>query len=196
MRTVTALRAAADARVAVELDDRPWRVVPAIAVVEAGLSVGHPLARTQARTLARALRRDRAEAVAIRAVARRERSRSELEARLERAGVREHDRRETLDRAARTGLVDDARFAQMRAEALAERGAGDALILDDLARHGVDDVTAQSAVSGLPAESARAARIVTARGRTAKTLRYLAARGFGEESIDALVAELEDRALP
>ena len=76
MRTVTALRAAADARVAVELDDRPWRVVPAIAVVEAGLSVGHPLARTQARTLARALRRDRAEAVAIRALARRERSRS------------------------------------------------------------------------------------------------------------------------
>ena len=62
--------------------------------------------------------------------------------------------------------------------------------------NGVDDVTAQSAVSGLPAESARAARIVTARGRTAKTLRYLAARGFGEESIDALVAELEDRALP
>ena len=125
MRTVTALRATRDARVAVELDDRPWRVVPAIAVVEAGLTVGSPLERTQARTLARALRRDRAEGVAVRALARRERSRSELEERLERAGVREaRPARETLDRAARAGLVDDARFAQTRARGPGGAGSG------------------------------------------------------------------------
>ena len=196
MRTVTALRATHDARVAVELDDRRWRVVPAIAVVEAGLSVGSPLERAQVRTLARALRRDRAERVAVRALARRERSRSELEQRLARAGVREADRLETLDRAARVGLVDDARFAQTRARALAERGAGDALILDDLARNGVDEAASHAAVSGLPPEAARASRIVDERGRTAKTLRYLAARGFAEQSLDDLVAELENRALP
>lgn len=196
MRTVTALRATRGARVAVELDNRPWRIVPAIAVVEAGLTVGSALERAQVRTLARALRRDRAEGVAVRALARRERSRSELDERLARAGVREADRLETLDRAVRAGLVDDTRFAQTRAQALAERGAGDALIRDDLARNGVDDVASHAAVSSLPAEAARAARVVAERGRTAKTLRYLAARGFTEQSLDDLVAELENRALP
>ena len=105
-------------------------------------------------------------------------------------------RLETLDRAVRAGLVDDTRFAQTRAQALAERGAGDALILDDLARNGVDGVASHAAVSSLPAEAARAARVIAERGRTAKTLRYLAARGFTEQSLDDLVAELENRALP
>jgi len=196
MRTVTALRATHDARVAVELDDLPWRVLPAIAVAEAGLTVGDGLERVQARTLARALRRHRAEGIVVGALARRERSRVELEARLERAGVREADRRDSLDRAARAGLVDDRRFAQARASTLAERGAGDALILEDLADHGVEEGAARSAVSELEPEVTRAARIVARRGRTAKTLRYLAARGFGEESVEDLVADLKDRALP
>jgi len=196
MRTVTALRATRGTRVAVELDGRPWRVVPAFAVLEAGLTVGRPLERVQARTLAQALRRDRAEGVTVRSLARRDRSRSELETRLERAGVREPDRRETLDRAARAGLVDDARFARSRAGSLAERGAGDALILEDLERHGVDERTARAALSELAPEAARAMRIVEERGGTAKTLRYLAARGFGDESVEGLVAQLENRALP
>jgi len=196
MRTVTALRATRGARVVVELDERPWRVVPASAILEAGLTVGHPLERAQARILARALRRDRAEGVTVRSLARRDRSRSELEARLARAGVRESDRQEALDRAARTGLVDDRRFARARAGSLAERGAGDALILADLARHGVDEGTARAALSEVAPESARATRIVEERGGTAKTLRYLAARGFGDESVEGLVAELENRALP
>jgi regulatory protein len=196
MRTVTALRATRGTRVAVELDGRLWRVVPAFAVLEAGLTVGRPLERVQARTLAQALRRDRAEGVTVRSLARRDRSRSDLETRLERAGVREPDRRETLDRAARAGLVDDARFARSRAGSLAERGAGDALILEDLERHGVDERTARAALSELAPEAARAMRIVEERGGTAKTLRYLAARGFGDESVEGLVAQLENRALP
>jgi regulatory protein len=134
--------------------------------------------------------------VTVRALARRDRSRSELDERLVRAGVREADRRVTIDRAARVGLVDDARFARARARSLAERGAGDALILEDLARRGIEDGAARVAVSELEPEDARAARIVEVRGRTARTLRYLASRGFGEESLDGLVAELEDRALP
>jgi regulatory protein len=196
MRTVTALRATRGGRVAVELDERPWRVVPAIAVVEAGLSVGLPLERAQARVLARALRRDRAESVTVRALARRDRSRAELEQRLVRAGVREVDRQATLDRAARVGLVDDGRFARARARSLAARGAGDALIREELGRHGVADDAGRAAVSELEPEVTRAARIVDERGRTARTLRYLASRGFGEESLDGLVAELENRALP
>jgi len=41
----------------------------------------------------------------------------------------------------------------------------------------------------------RAAGIVEARGRSARTLRYLAARGFAEGSLEDLIAELGDRAL-
>jgi len=195
MRTVTALRARGG-RVAVELDGRPWRVVPDVAVLEAGLAVGCPLERAQARALGRALRRARADDVAVRALARRERSEAELDRRLARAGVREDDRRATLERASRAGLVDDARFAETRARLLAERGAGDLLVLQDLERHGVDEAVARAAVSLLEPEPARAARIVQARGRTPRTLRRLAARGFAEESLDDLIAELENGALP
>jgi regulatory protein len=195
MATVTALRAR-DGRVAVELDGRAWRTLSVSVAVEAGLAVGCPLEREQARTLARALRREHATAVAIRALARRERSRTELDQRLERAGVRDSDRRETVERASRAGLVDDARFAEARACQLADRGAGDMVVLDDLARHGVDDVVARDAVARLEPEIARAARLVEARGKTTRTLRYLASRGFAEESLEDLIAELENGALP
>ena len=58
--TVTALRERKRARVAVELDGREWRVLPADAVVRAGLAVGRPLDRPTARQLAREIRRARA----------------------------------------------------------------------------------------------------------------------------------------
>jgi regulatory protein len=195
MATVTALRAR-DGRVAVELDGRPWRTLPAAAVLEAGLAVGASLGREQARTLARAVRRERATAVAVRALARRERSRKELDERLARVGIRDDQRRETLERALRAGLIDDGRFAEARARELAGRGAGDLLVLDDLARHGLDDALARATVALLEPEVVRAARIVDARGRSPRTLRYLASRGFAEESLADLIAELENGALP
>lgn len=195
MATITALRAH-DGRVAVALDGRPWRVVPTAAVLEAGLAVGSTLEREQARTLGRALRRARADDIVLRALTRRDRSRAELELRLARAGVRDSDRESTLGRAADVGLVDDARFAQARARLLAERGAGDLLILQDLERHGLDETVTRDAVSQLDPEPARVSAIVDARGRTPRTIRYLAGRGFAEESLADLIAELENGALP
>lgn len=195
MATITALRAH-DGRVAVALDGRPWRVVPTAAVLEAGLAVGSTLEREQARTLGRALRRARADDIVLRALTRRDRSRAELELRLARAGVRDSDRESTLGRAADVGLVDDARFAQARARLLAERGAGDLLILQDLERHGLDEPVARDAVSQIDPEPARVSAIVDVRGRTPRTIRYLAGRGFAEESLADLIAELENGALP
>jgi SOS response regulatory protein OraA/RecX len=128
-------------------------------------------------------------------VARRDHSRATLDARLERAGVRETERIETIEAAARAGLVDDARFAESRAQQLASRGAGDLLVLDDLQRNGVDDATARASLVLLEPETVRAARIVASRGVSERTLRYLASRGFSEESLDGLVADLESRAL-
>lgn len=194
MPVVTALRSRAG-RVAVELDGAPWRTVPPAAAAEAGLAVGLELDRGAARALGRALRRHRARDTAVRALARRDHSRATLAVRLERAGVRPGDRDDVLAGAARAGLVDDGRFAEARARQLAERSAGDELVLHDLARHGIDDETARAAVSMLEPEATRASRLVSARGSSIRTLRYLASRGFSEESLEALVADLESGAL-
>ena len=194
MTTVTALRER-HGLVAVELDGGPWRTLPVAVAAEARLTVGCALDRERARALGRALRRHRAREAAVRAVARRDHSRATLCARLERSGIRETERIETVEAAARAGLVDDVRFAEARARQLVSRCAGDLLVLDDLERNGVDDVTARATVAMLDPETARAARIVASRGASGRTLRYLASRGFSEESLEGLVADLESRAL-
>ena len=194
MATVTGLRER-HGLVAIELDGGSWRTVPVVVAAEVRLTVGCSLDRERARALGRALRRHRAREAAVRAVARRDHSRATLDARLERSGVRETERIETIEAAARAGFVDDARFAEARARQLASRGAGDLLVLDDLERNGVDDATARASLASLEPESIRAARIVASRGTSERTLRYLASRGFSEESLDGLVADLESRAL-
>src|SRR5213076_1245854 len=84
--TVTALRERKRGRVAVELDGRPWRVLPTDAVVRAGLTVGRPLDRSSARELARGVRRAKALSAATRSLAASDRSERALEQRLAQAG--------------------------------------------------------------------------------------------------------------
>jgi SOS response regulatory protein OraA/RecX len=194
MPIVTALREVRG-KVAVELDGAPWRTLAPEAVLETRLAVGRELDRSCARALARALRRQRAESVALRALARHDRSRASLDARLAGAGVAAAERQHVLGRAERSGLVDDARFAATRAHQLAERGFGDLLVLADLERQGVDEHVARDAVVALDPEADRAARIIARRGATPQTLRYLASRGFGEEALEAFVADIESGAL-
>jgi regulatory protein len=194
MAVITALRPTRGG-VAVELDDDTWRTFPVAVVVAAGLAVGAELDRCRARALARARRRHHAEQVAVRALSRREHSRASLATRLELAGVDDAIRVEVLERAESGGLVDDERFAGHRARQLAERGAGDLLIVDDLARQGVDEAVARRVVGDLPAEADRVAAIVERRGRSVRTLRHLASRGFSEESLEALVADIGSGAL-
>lgn len=194
MAIVTALRPTRDG-VAVELDGVAWRMFPVAAVVEAGLGVGLELDRVRARALARVRRRLRAEHVAVRALARREHSRASLDGRLARAGIGDAVRGEVLERAERSGLVDDLRFAERRARQLADRGAGDLIVLDDLLRQGVDEAAARAAIAELPSEAERVAGIVERRGRSARTLRHLGSRGFSEESLESLIADFRSGAL-
>lgn len=195
MPLVTALRAQRGGRVAVELDGVAWRTLPIAAVAEAGLVAGQELDRDRARTLGRALRRHRARETAVRVLARREHSRASLAARLDRAGVRAGDRNDAIEKAAGAGWVDDERFARSRAAALAARGAGDRVVLQDLRRHGIDQETARAALATIEPESDRVSSAIAARGASLRTLRYLAARGFSEESLEPLVADLESRAV-
>ena len=190
-RTVTLLREKPRGRVDVELDGEPWRTLPAEAVVRAGLAVGRRLDRETARALARELRRSKALARALRTLSTADRSRGELDSRLERAGLPEAARAEALQALERGGLLDDARVAAGRAGALARRGYGNAAIRADLQRRRVAPEAVASALAGLDPEATRAREILElARDRPA-ALRRLAARGFDRD----VVSELAEFAL-
>jgi regulatory protein len=126
--------------------------------------------------------------LALRALDFRDRTVAELDARLSEKGVDAADREEALAALARAGYVDDRRVAHARAVSLAERGSGDALIRADLEGRGVPAALVEEAIEGLEPERARAERILARRGASAKTARYLAARGFGEDVLEAVVA--------
>jgi regulatory protein len=123
--------------------------------------------------------------IATKALLHRDRSRREVEERLERAGVDAADRVDALDRLERVGYIDDKRFAGARAGTLANRGYGDEWIRHDLARHGVPDEDAAEAVAALEPEAQRAAALVERLGRTAKTGAQLARKGFGADALEA-----------
>ena len=125
---------------------------------------------------------------ALRALRARDRSAAELDARLAQRGVGAAEREEALETLERIGYVDDGRFALLRAEQLAVRGSGDALIRHDLEQRGVAAEQIEVALETLEPERERAARIVARRGSGAKTARYLASRGFGEEALADVVA--------
>ncbi|HZI37164.1 MAG TPA: regulatory protein RecX [Acidimicrobiia bacterium] len=128
---------------------------------------------------------------AIRLLRHRDRSTAELEARLAQRGVGDAEREHALETLERIGYVDDERFARTRAEQLADRGSGDALIRHDLETRGVAPDVVEAALAELEPEQERAARIVARRGRSVKTARYLASRGFGEDALEGVVAHEE-----
>lgn len=183
MPRLTSIRELPHDRVALELDGRPWRVVPTNAVARAGLGLGVELDRARARQFRRELRRAEALELAARALGRRDAARAELESRLERRGVVEAVREEALDLLEELGAVDDVRFAAARAEQLAARGYGDAAIRADLEQRGVDEIRAADACSGLAPERDRASRMIAKLGVGAKAAAYLGRRGFGEDVV-------------
>jgi SOS response regulatory protein OraA/RecX len=126
--------------------------------------------------------------VALGALRHRDLSVSAVEQRLAARGFSETEREEAIATLRRTGLVDDTRYAELRAEALAGRGAGDAFIRRDLELGGVAREVADQALDQLEPETKRACRIVARRGEGAKTARYLAGKGFSEETIAACAA--------
>jgi regulatory protein len=183
--TVTALRDDRRGRVAVELDGAPWRVLPVEVVVRAGIAEGRPLDRDALRLLRRELRRADALRVATRALRTRDLSTQRLQDRLARAEVPPAAAAESVAALARAGLLDDARLARTRAAGLAERGYGDAAIRHRLAAEGLGSELVEEAVTALPGEAERAARLVERRGTGVRTARYLAGRGFAEDVVEA-----------
>jgi regulatory protein len=140
-------------------------------------------------------RADDAVQAALRLLRHRDRSAAQVERELLTRGFDEDSREQGLETLRRTGLVDDARFAQRRASALAGRGAGDALIRHELGAAGVPGEFVDEAVESLDGEDERAARVVERRGAGPKTARYLAGKGFSHDVIRAVVAPAGDETL-
>ena len=88
------------------------------------------------------------------------------------------------------GLVDDGRFAANRAWALAERGWGDAAIRVELERHELAAEPVDQALAGLQPERQRVLELVRRRGPGPATVRYLSARGFDADAVEAAVERL------
>jgi regulatory protein len=132
---------------------------------------------------------------ALRVLRHRERSAAEVDRYLIERGVGEDEREAVLETLARTALVDDRRFAEVRARSLVERGAGNELIRHELARAGIDSELAEEIVASLPPETERVARIVARRGGGPKTARYLAGKGFSDDFIRTVVAHSGDEPL-
>ena len=107
--------------------------------VEAEVEVEEASPRRELTSSERSPRRRDAVDAALRRSATATGVRAQIDEHLEERGFDEDERREALATLARTGLVDDRRFAEPRAAALAGRGAGDALIRHDLRGAGVDD---------------------------------------------------------
>jgi regulatory protein len=125
---------------------------------------------------------------ALRALRHRDLSARELEQRLRSKGFDESERVEALETLERTGLLDDARFAEARARSLAARGAGDAAISHALGLAGVEREVAEDAIQALEPEADRAGAIALRRGYGPKTARYLRGKGFSEEVVTGVVA--------
>ena len=193
---ITRLRARGAGRVEVELDGRPWRVVPAEAVLVAGLAVGRALDRATARTVGRELRRLEARGQALRALRARDHTVASLDRRLAERGAAPRVRRETVAAVQRAGLVDDGRLARERATLLADRGAGDGMIAADLEHRGVPDEEIHAALASARVRGGRGPRGSSSiAGARAGTARHLASKGFSEEAIETLIADLSSDAV-
>ena len=189
MPVVTALRSAGRGRgVRVELDGELWRTLPLEVVVRAGLAQGRPLDRAQLRVLRRELRRHEALQASTAALRARDLSTRELEERLRRRDIAPAEREAAIEVLRGAGLVDDERFARSRARTLADRGYGDAAVLADLERRGLDAEIVAAALDELEPEQARAAAIVARRGGGVATAKFLARRGFEDDTVEAAMA--------
>jgi SOS response regulatory protein OraA/RecX len=128
--------------------------------------------------------------LATRSLARGDRTRRELDERLERAGIAAGEREAALETLERIGYVDDARVAVSRAEALAARGQGDGAIRFDLERRGLAVEHVEAAVAALRPEPERARELAERLGRTPKTLAQLRRKGFAADSLESAFGDV------
>lgn len=192
MAQLTGLRRSRPGRIALEVDGQPWRVVPDDVVVRCRLAAGSELDRPLLREIRRELRRADALARAAQALSRRDLSRRRLTERLRARGVAESAAEDAVTALARAGVVDDGRLARSRAQALAERGWGDAAIEARLRNEAVPAEHVCAALAELTPETERAGRLAAPVSDRRRAWALLARRGFSLETIEEVVDGLDE----
>jgi regulatory protein len=130
--------------------------------------------------------------LAARALARRDRSETDLRRILAAKGVSDAEAADAVETLRRLGAVDDERFARGAARALANRGYGDEAIVLRLEREGIERTFVLAAVSELRPEAERAALLAGQRGPGARTARWLVSRGFTADSVERALATVAE----
>lgn len=189
--TLTGVRRIGVGRVELEVDGARWRRVPDAVVLRCGLAPGIELDRPLLRTLRRELRRAEALDAAARTVARRDVSSRRLRERLEARGVRAGAAESAVATLEDAGIVDDARSARGRADALAERGWGNAAVEARLAGEGYGSDVVATAIEQLAPEEERARTLAVGAADARRAWNLLARRGFAYETIEAVVGLLD-----
>jgi regulatory protein len=121
----------------------------------------------------------------IRALSRRELSRAELIARLERSGIDAADAERASSHLAEAGYQSDERTASERARVLASRLYGDLAIRFDLERRGIADKEIDVALGHIGPELSRVEALARRGGDAAHLARTLHRKGFTEDAIEA-----------
>ena len=186
---ITGLREISTSDVLVELDGMPWRKLPLLAAVRAGLVVGKRLEREDLRLLRRELRCAEALTEATRMLARRPLPRALLEDRLERKGVAPAALEEAVEALERAQYLNDRTYALGRAQSLAERGYGDAAVRHILEQERVVPELIEEAVASLEPELERARGLALAETNRKRLLGRLARRGFEYDTVEQIAEE-------
>jgi SOS response regulatory protein OraA/RecX len=121
----------------------------------------------------------------IKALSRRDLSRAELVARLQRSGIDSEDAELASAQLTHAGYQSDERAAGERARVLAVRLQGDRAIRADLRRRGISDVDIESALDGVGPELARAEALARKADGPTQLGRALHRKGYTADTIEA-----------
>ena len=125
----------------------------------------------------------------VKALARRELSRAEVEERLSRSGFACDEIEPAIDRLVEAGYQSDERAAIERARAMASRRYGDIAIRADLRRRGIADEETEQALTSIPSEAERARLLAHRTPDASRLAQALYRKGYTESTIER-VAEL------
>ncbi len=199
------LRAASDGRVSILIGGRSFGTLAGDLAERAGLESGREWTPKLALRVARAMEDDIAREAAARLLAERERSKGELLLRLARRGVKPDKAERLVSDLARSGAVDDSRFAGLVARAIVrDKPAGAGLIRAKLRMKRIDRETASAAaVEALAGRDPLTDALALARPRlkaldprldnqakARRLLGLLARRGFDSETAMTAVRSL------
>jgi regulatory protein len=142
------LRAGAEGRVSILIGGRSFGTLAGDLAERAGLESGREWTPKLAMRIAKAVEDDIAREAAVRLLAMRERSKGELLLRLTRRGVKPDKAERLVSDLARSGAVDDTRFAGLVARSIVrDKPAGARLIRAKLREKRVDPETASAAAA-------------------------------------------------